>query len=368
RLDGRVVATDLDRALQMLTEAEQLRSHAAVLLGGLDGAGLSRWLGYVSLERLVAHRTGCGNREARRLTKVAQHLDRFEATAAALIAGRIGWAHAEILAKAASGFSDAYAHDEAELVAAAEANEVERLEQICRLWRARADAEAAARDAEHRFNRRGVWLQFAFDGSCHGRLALDADGAEIVASALETKPDPVTPYGEARSAAQRRADALVEICQGGGDDARLTTKAAIDVVIDIETLAGANGSVERMRAELDHGGPITGPGLERLLCDASFRALITDGPRTVLAYNRATPAIPPGLRRAIRVRDRQCTFHGCDRPSHWCDLHHIVPRNRGGPTTAENLTLLCRFHHTLTHGGGWQLSRAPDGHIAVTRP
>ncbi len=271
RLDGRVVATDLDRALQQLAEADRLRANAAVLLGGLDGAGLSRWLGYVSLERLVAHRTGCGNREARRLTKVAQHLDRFEATAAALLAGRIGWAQAEILTRAASGFSKAYANDEAELVASAEVNEVERLEQICRLWRARADAEAAVRDAEHRFNRRGVWLQFAFDGSCHGRLALDADGAEIVASALETRPDPITPYGEARSTAQRRADALVEICQtqpcgsarsdGTEDDARPAGRATVDVVIDVETLAGASGSVERIRAELDHGGPITGPGL-----------------------------------------------------------------------------------------------------------
>ncbi|MGH1490382.1 MAG: HNH endonuclease [Acidimicrobiales bacterium] len=46
----------------------------------------------------------------------------------------------------------------------------------------------------------------------------------------------------------------------------------------------------------------------------------------------------------------------------------MVPRSRGGPTTAKNLTLLCRFHHTLTHEGGWQLSRAPDGQIVVSRP
>ena len=113
-------------------------------------------------------------------------------------------------------------------------------------------------------------------------------------------------------------------------------RATADVVIDIETLAGHHPSdIERLRSELASGAPITGPALDRLLCDAAFRALITDGPRTVLAYNRATPAIPDGLRRAVRARDRCCQFTGCDRPHHWCDLHHIVPRHRGGPTELD---------------------------------
>ena len=146
-------------------------------------------------------------------------------------------------------------------------------------------------------------------------------------------------------------------------------RATVDVIVDIETLLGTDlTEIDRFRSELAHGAPISGPGLDRLLCDASFRALITDGPRTVLAYNRATPDIPPGLRRAVQRRDRHCTFWGCDRPWFWCDLHHIVPRNRGGPTTLDNLTLLCRHHHGCVHEGGWHLSRAPDGTINLTSP
>ena len=104
------------------------------------------------------------------------------------------------------------------------------------------------------------------------------------------------------------------------------------------------------------------------MCDTAFRALITDGPRTLLAYNRATPAIPNGLRRAINARDQHCVFPGCDCSRTWCDLHHVVPRNRGGPTNDDNLVLLCRFHHGLVHDGGWHLARAPDGTITVTSP
>ena len=139
-------------------------------------------------------------------------------------------------------------------------------------------------------------------------------------------------------------------------------------MIDVETLAGADGPIDRLRAELARGAPIGGPGLDRLLCDASFRALVADGADVVLRYNRATPDIPPALRRAVRIRDRHCTFDGCDRPWNWCDLHHLVPRHRGGPTTVDNLTLLCRFHHGLVHEGGWQLTRAPDGAILTSTP
>ncbi len=225
-----------------------------------------------------------------------------------------------------------------------------------------------------------MWMQFAFDGAGHSRFSLDAAGAEAVWAALETPPDPVTQLPEPRTGAQRRADKLVDICvlstESGSDLGSAGTRATVDVVIDIETLAANNNgndqpgqiNLDRIRAELAHGGPIAGPSLDRLLCDASFRALITDGPRTVLAYNRATPAIPPALRQAVRVRDRHCTFTGCDRPWWWCDLHHITPRNRGGPTTAENLTLRCRFHHGCVHDRGWQLTRTPDGTINVRSP
>ncbi len=396
RLDGRVVATDLDRAIELLAVADQARADAAALLGELDGTGLAEWLGYVSLDRLVAHRSSCSNASARELLQVARHLNRFEATADAVRAGRVSFAASGVLASAARDLADAYRRDEEQLLTAAEDCEAGDLERLCRLWRTRANNEASAADAERAFTQRGVWMQFSFDGTGHGRFSLDPIGAETVWNALETTPDPAGFLPEPRSLAQRRADRLVDVCtesthsestsgestHGESTLGRSTTagrtKATVDVVIDIETLAAGTTSetgepadpinLERLRAELAHGAPISGPGLERLLCDASYRALITEGPRTVLAYNQATPDIPSALRRAIRIRDRHCTFTGCDRPWNWCDLHHIIPRNRGGPTTAENLTLLCRFHHGCVHDGGWQLTRAPDGAINVRSP
>jgi hypothetical protein len=370
-LDGPVLAVDVDHAVKLLAEADALRAEAAALLGPLEGSGLAEWCGYVSLPRMVAHRAGVGNAEAGRVCAVAVHIDRFSATRAALESGRIGWSHAEALAKAAEGLADRYRLDEEQLLGLAASVEVEELVRFCRLWRARADAEAAAADAEHRHTNRGLWMQFAFDGSCTGRFRLDADGADIVARAVESQPDSSNGITTPRTLAQRQADALVEACEAflaTTADGAGGSRATVDVVIDAHTLAGAEGPIEELRAELSRGAPISGPGLDRLLCDASFRALVTDGPRTVLAYNRATPAIPPALRRAVRLRDRGCQFHGCDRPWHWCDLHHLIPRHRGGPTSMENLAVVCRFHHTLVHEGGWQLTRGPDGAIVTTSP
>ena len=367
--DGPVRIADLDRAIGLLAEADVLRVEAAGLLGSLAGSGLAQWLGYVSLERLVAHRTGSRNRVAVELVRVARFLETHPLSAGALRDGRVSWANAETLTQAAAGDRHGrFAQHELELLAAAEGSSPETFDRVVHAWRSRVDAELDATDAERSWRERSLTMQLAFDGSSHGRFRLDPAATEIVAAALDTPPDPAHTLPEPRTLAQRRADTLVELCQtadGGGG-----TRATVDVVVDVETLAGTGEvvAVGRIRQELGRGGSISGPGLDRLLCDASFRALVTDGPRTVLAYNRATPAIPPALRRAVQIRDRHCTFPGCDRPHHWCDLHHIVPRNRGGPTTAENLTLLCRFHHGSVHEGRWTLTRAPDGDIQVSSP
>src|SRR5258708_2138849 len=59
--------------------------------------------------------------------------------------------------------------------------------------------------------------------------------------------------------------------------------------------------------------------------------------------------------RALRVRDKGCRVHGCDRPVNWSNPHHIVYRSRGGSDNLENLVLLCYYHHRQVHEGGWQV-------------
>jgi hypothetical protein len=66
------------------------------------------------------------------------------------------------------------------------------------------------------------------------------------------------------------------------------------------------------------------------------------------------------LRRALVLRDSGCAFPGCDRPPRWTDAHHIRSWASGGPTSLDNLVLLCRHHHRTVHLSDWQVRLGVD--------
>jgi hypothetical protein len=82
-----------------------------------------------------------------------------------------------------------------------------------------------------------------------------------------------------------------------------------------------------------------------------------------------TPEVPPHLRRAVIQRDQHCVFPGCAQPPSVCQVHHLIPRSKGGPTALGNLRLTCRFHHLVAiHRWGWKLACHPDGTTTATSP
>lgn len=106
---------------------------------------------------------------------------------------------------------------------------------------------------------------------------------------------------------------------------------------------------------------------------AYLRGSVLSGPAASISLpldvGAATETIPPHLRRAVIQRDRHCRFPGCMQPPAACQVHHLVPRSRGGPTALTNLVLLCAFHHlTAVHLWGWRLSLTADGTISATSP
>ncbi len=86
-----------------------------------------------------------------------------------------------------------------------------------------------------------------------------------------------------------------------------------------------------------------------------------------LDLGKPTDTIPASLRRAIITRDKHCAFPGCYQPPSACQVHHLVPRSRGGPTSLNGCCLLCTFHHLIAvHRWGWQLRLNPDGTTTAT--
>jgi hypothetical protein len=73
----------------------------------------------------------------------------------------------------------------------------------------------------------------------------------------------------------------------------------------------------------------------------------------------------------VRMRSMTCSFPGCHRPAHRCDLDHLVPWPAGA-THPGNLAPLCREHHLIktfrTGPGGWTPQAKPDGTIEWLAP
>ncbi len=179
---------------------------------------------------------------------------------------------------------------------------------------------------------------------------LDPETGQTVITALRAVQDADVRGGhDERTAPQRRADALAEVCRRWLD--RVDPPAVggerphVTVVVDMDALEGRVGR----RSHLEEAGRIPGEAARRMACDASVARVITDGRSMPLDVGRRTPVVSAPLRRAVIVRDEHCTFPACDRPPGWCDAHHVRHWADGGPTSLDNLALLCRAHHRLIH-------------------
>jgi hypothetical protein len=69
----------------------------------------------------------------------------------------------------------------------------------------------------------------------------------------------------------------------------------------------------------------------------------------------------------VRMRSMTCSFPGCSKAAHTCDLDHLVPWP-AGPTHPGNLAPLCRLHHLIKTFAGWTPDAHPDGTITWTAP
>ena len=107
-------------------------------------------------------------------------------------------------------------------------------------------------------------------------------------------------------------------------------------------------------------GAILGPdAVRRIGCDASVVRVVLDPTGQPLDVGRRRRVVPPAIRTALIVRDRGCAYPGCDRGPQWTDAHHVRHWADGGPTSLDNLVLLCRHHHRKVHEGRIPLPHAP---------
>jgi hypothetical protein len=187
------------------------------------------------------------------------------------------------------------------------------------------------------------------DGSVSGRFQLDAVGGEKVQAVLESMVQADRPAGDLRNRGQQLGDALVQWADNTLAAGELpilrTVKPHVIALIPLADLADPHTG--HGAATTGFGARISAARARMLACDGGITRIVIGPESQPLEMGRTHRVVPPHLRRAIEVRDRHCVFTGCDAPSHWCDVHHVLHWIDGGETSLENSALLCERHSHL---------------------
>ncbi len=351
-----------------LAAMDELAAKVCAAVGEFDRLGGWDVDAATSLVAWLRDRASLPARDAARLSRTARRLRACPVTRAAWLAGGLsgGQIHA-IVANLSDRTVGLFAEHEAELIPHIASLGVADTGHAMRSWAAHAEAvldpdHVAAEPA------RTLRMSHTLDGRAELAGSLDAEGAGIVEVALRlamTQDDAGTGDPE-RTAAERRGDALVDLCRHYLDHRPADTpgrhRPHLNVIVLHDDIA------TRGQGRLLDGTPLDATTTQRLLCDADLHRLVVTGRSTVLDYGRRTRTISPELFAVLAARDGHCRAPGCDRRVNWCEAHHVTPWADGGVTAPENLVLLCSRHHHRFHHPGWHLKLTPDATLEVTDP
>jgi len=160
------------------------------------------------------------------------------------------------------------------------------------------------------------------------------------------------------------AQAMVELLTGArGLDPRVPEVA---VHIDVQTLL--DGLHGHSLCETSDGTLLPPSTVRRLCCRAEVIPVVLDGEGEVLDVGRSRRLAGRAQRRALRAMYRTCAHPECSTEFDHCEIHHVIPWERGGPTDVDNLLPLCSRHHHLVHEGGWTMHLGPHRVITLVRP
>lgn len=159
-------------------------------------------------------------------------------------------------------------------------------------------------------------------------------------------PDP-RHYGQRIHDALETATAM--LLRSGGLPTTGGTPATVVVTIDHQSLLDATGT-----GVTSDGTVLSVRELLRIATEAEVIPAVLSSGGAVLDLGRSRRIASRAQSLALIARDRGCSFPGCTAPPEWADRHHILDWSKGGMTDLDNLTLLCRFHHTHFEQQGWR--------------
>jgi hypothetical protein len=296
--------------------------------------------------------------EARAQRRRGRSMAHLPLAARAFADGDIGAAQFDVLARLATPTNQAaLARDEGILVDAARKMKFDSFCAVANYWSLLSDPDGAEEADMARRARRDAYLAKSLDGMFLGKLTLDPITGAIVHGELsrieaelfeEDRAKAKEELGREpraeelwRAPGQRRADAFAEMAT------RSATAPAngrrpeplFTIMVGYETMHGRI-------SQLADGIPMA-PGSFLSFMDAAYFERIVFAPDARVECSVTSRFFTGATRRAIEVRDQQCTHPYCDEPADRCQIDHIKPYTEGGETTQENGRVMCGYHNRL---------------------
>jgi uncharacterized protein DUF222/HNH endonuclease len=332
-----------------------LQVEASMLTAELAASGFLEEAGYNSPTDWLRFNCHLTDKVAGDRIQVGEHLSELPMSVDYLRDGQIGYSHLAVLARTREAVGKVF--DERKLLGLALEFTPGKFYYKSLHYRHSVDARAYAHEQSDQVINHHLSLSTGEDGHLLISGVLDPIGGAAVRSALEPLARKSGAHDDRRMP-QRYADALVELASGG-------KPAILQITASLETVKGLAGAPG---GESEFSLPISSATVQRMACDCSVMRVLLDGQSMIVDVGRSKRLIGGPTSKALRLRDRHCQWPGCERPTSWCDGHHLVHWIDGGETNLDNLVLLCRRHHRMVHEAGWQLIKTDDGQVITIAP
>ncbi len=351
------VAELRDRVLSTIRGENQLAGIRAEAL-----AELQRREGTELTEAELRERGKKRRRRARLEIETARELEKLPETSKGLRDGEIPYDNARILA----GANQRGTIDEKELLDDARNQSPDKFAATVRKHEQQRSTDDGISKLEHQRSQRFARIRTAIEDGMtvlYGRF--DPITGARIETALSKKMNELWQEEDPQNRAtptQRMADALaLLLTRPGGNKDGPSQDVRLLVIADYDAV-----SRQLQKARLENGTPIPAGELRRLACDAQILPAIFGGPSVPMDLGMARRKASPTQRAALIARDRACI--GCGAKAAWCQSHHIVHWQDGGPTNLDNMCLLCsRCHHNV-HDRNWQIEQTPTGAYQLRPP
>jgi Domain of unknown function (DUF222) len=331
---------------------DRLEGVCALWVAEADRSQLWKHAGASSLSAWLANHCRQSHSRGNTQAKLAEALAASSDVADAVVSGRMPTENAAALTPVLG--TEAFEKNGAKLLKAAETARPAELRRKVSEFQAEHEAEKETARAERLYRRRNLRIVDTADGMAKLDGLFDMESARIIRNAIGflVRADRNDETG--RSLDQRRADALVDLCDAfakgtvtGGRE-----RPTVNVVCSLENLEQRAG-----RARTTTGETLSAEAFRRIMCDAKVNRVVMNAESKIVDFGRGKRLINDDLYQALVARDQGCRGPDCDRPPEWCDGHHIVHYGNGqdGETNPDNCGLFCRHHHHLLHEGGWKV-------------